>query len=84
MSLSCLYIDGLKSVGFVIKDDEMKVLAEEPLFKVGQMITSKDSRGVWHARIKEVNETSYYCDIDGGTATISFSAQDKYKLVNEE
>ena len=77
------FTEKLKSVGFVIKDDEMKVLAEEPLFKVGQMITSKDGRGIWHARIKEVNETSYYCDIDGGTATISFSAQDKYELVNE-
>ena len=55
----------------------------KPMFCVGQMITSKDGRGVWHARIKEINENSYYCDIDGGTATISFSAQNNYEVVNE-
>lgn len=55
----------------------------KPIFCVGQMITSKDGRGVWHARIKEINDGSYYCDIDRGTATISFSAQNNYEVVNE-
>ena len=56
----------------------------KPMFCVGQIITSKDGRGVWHARIKEINDDSYYCEIDSGTATISFSAQNNYEVVVNE
>lgn len=53
-------------------------------FKIGDLITSVDGRGVWHARVKELNEHSYYCTTDCGTATISYDAEDKYILVEEQ
>ena len=71
----------LEEAGFKIVDNKREIV-NNPLFTVGQTITSKDGRGVWHAHIKEIGDTYYYCDTDDGTATISFSAQHKYELVN--